>query len=196
MHYEALVPAVEVLVRADLHLQLLKQSLVCTLTLGVHGSTHIIQNAHDPHRVLGISQVNIISWNEIHCQIYDSQQFSKYSNRNSPLWTLLSHIRFCCWSTQLVSIWFLPVHTLPVKRKGRNANNPILRTLRKPQGRFLGYINCAADLLRLQSELNKNLLKLLVHKVYAELLESILLYVTQIRRTQKPAGLTAFSLFQ
>lgn len=61
MHYKALVPAVEVLVSADLHLQLLNQSLVCTLTLGMHGSTHIIQNTHDPHRVLEITQINIIS---------------------------------------------------------------------------------------------------------------------------------------
>lgn len=135
VHYKALIPAVEVFMTADLHLQFLNQSLVCTLTFGMHGSTHIIQNAHDPHRILRISQVSIISWHLIKSQYYDTLEFSKNTKRNSPLWTLLSHIRFCCWNTQLVSIWFLPVHTLPVKRKQRNSYSTILTNLPL----FLGY---------------------------------------------------------
>lgn len=49
---EALVPAVEVLVAPDLHLELLEQSLVGTLTHSMHGGTHVIQDAHDSRRVL------------------------------------------------------------------------------------------------------------------------------------------------
>ena len=49
---EALVPAVEVLMVPNLHLQFLEQRLVCPLTHRVHRGTYIIQNAHDPRRVL------------------------------------------------------------------------------------------------------------------------------------------------
>lgn len=49
---EALVPAVEVLVAPDLHLELLEQCLVGTFTHSMHGGTHVIQNAHDSRRVL------------------------------------------------------------------------------------------------------------------------------------------------
>lgn len=49
---EALVPAVEVLVAPDLHLELLQQCLVSTLAHSMHGGTHVIQDAHDSRRVL------------------------------------------------------------------------------------------------------------------------------------------------
>lgn len=49
---EALVPAVEVLMIPDLHLKLLEQRLIRPLTHRVHGGTHVIQDAHDPRRVL------------------------------------------------------------------------------------------------------------------------------------------------
>lgn len=49
---EALVPAVEVLMAPDLHLELLQQCLVSTFTHSMHGGTHVIQDAHDSRRVL------------------------------------------------------------------------------------------------------------------------------------------------
>lgn len=49
---EALVPAVEVLMVPNLHLEFLEQRLVRPLTHRVHRGTYIIQNAHDPRRVL------------------------------------------------------------------------------------------------------------------------------------------------
>lgn len=49
---EALVPAVEVLMIPDLHLELLQQRLIRPLTHRVHRGTHVIQDAHDPRRVL------------------------------------------------------------------------------------------------------------------------------------------------
>ena len=49
---EALVPAVEVLMVPNLHLQFLEQRLVRPLTHRVHRGTYIIQNAHDPRGVL------------------------------------------------------------------------------------------------------------------------------------------------
>ena len=49
---EALVPAVEVLMVPNLHLQFLEQRLVRPLTHRVHCGTYIIQNAHDPRGVL------------------------------------------------------------------------------------------------------------------------------------------------
>lgn len=49
---EALVPAVEVLVIPDLHLEFLQQRLVRPLTHRVHRGAHVIQDAHDPRRVL------------------------------------------------------------------------------------------------------------------------------------------------
>lgn len=49
---EALVPAVEVLVAANLHLEFLEQRLIGPLTHGMHGGTHIVQDAHDARRVL------------------------------------------------------------------------------------------------------------------------------------------------
>lgn len=52
---EASVPATKVLVRAHLTLQLLQQRLVGTLTFGVHGGAHIVQDTHHPRRILGSS---------------------------------------------------------------------------------------------------------------------------------------------
>lgn len=49
---EALVPAVEVLVIPNLHLELLQQRLVRPLTHRMHRGAHVIQDAHDPRRVL------------------------------------------------------------------------------------------------------------------------------------------------
>lgn len=49
---EALVPAVEVLMVPDLHLEFLQQRLVRPLAHRVHGGAHVIQDAHDPRRVL------------------------------------------------------------------------------------------------------------------------------------------------
>lgn len=49
---KALIPAVKVLVVVDLHSELLKHGLVCTFTLGVHGSADIIQYTHDAWRIL------------------------------------------------------------------------------------------------------------------------------------------------
>lgn len=49
---EALVPAVEVLMVPNLHLQFLEQCLVRPLTHCVHRGTYIVQNAHDSRRVL------------------------------------------------------------------------------------------------------------------------------------------------
>ena len=49
---EAGVPAVEVLVHAHLPLQLLQQCEVGALSLGMHGGTHVVQNAHDAGGVL------------------------------------------------------------------------------------------------------------------------------------------------
>lgn len=50
---KASVPTAEVLVRAHLTLQLLQQRLVGALAFGVHGGTDVIQDAHDPRRILG-----------------------------------------------------------------------------------------------------------------------------------------------
>lgn len=50
---EALVPAVEVLVRVDLDAQLLQHGLVGPLAHGVHGGAHVVQDAHDARRILG-----------------------------------------------------------------------------------------------------------------------------------------------
>lgn len=50
---ESFVPAAEVLVGSDLCLEFLQQSLVCSLTFSVHRSTDIVQDAHDPRRILG-----------------------------------------------------------------------------------------------------------------------------------------------
>lgn len=49
---EALVPAVEVLMIPNLHLELLQQRLVRPLTHRMHRGAHVIQDAHDPRRVL------------------------------------------------------------------------------------------------------------------------------------------------
>jgi len=49
---EALVPAVEVLVIPNLHLKLLQERLICPLPYCVHRGAHVIQDAHDPRRVL------------------------------------------------------------------------------------------------------------------------------------------------
>lgn len=49
---EALVPAVEVLMIPDLHLKFLQQCLICPLAHRMHRGTHVIQDAHDPRRVL------------------------------------------------------------------------------------------------------------------------------------------------
>lgn len=49
---EALVPAVEVLMIPNLHLELLQQRLIRPLAHRMHRGTHVIQDAHDPGRVL------------------------------------------------------------------------------------------------------------------------------------------------
>lgn len=50
---EALIPAVEMLMSPNLHLQLLQQSLVCSFPHGVHRGTDVIQDAHDARWILG-----------------------------------------------------------------------------------------------------------------------------------------------
>lgn len=49
---ESLVPAVEVFVSPNLHLELLQQGLVGPFTHSVHRGTYIIQDAHDAWRIL------------------------------------------------------------------------------------------------------------------------------------------------
>lgn len=49
---EALVPAVEVLVRVDLDAELLQHGLVGALAHRVHGGAHVIEDAHDARRIL------------------------------------------------------------------------------------------------------------------------------------------------
>lgn len=49
---EALVPAVEVLVRVDLDAELLQHRLVGALAHRVHGGAHVIEDAHDARRIL------------------------------------------------------------------------------------------------------------------------------------------------
>lgn len=49
---EALVPAIEVFVGPNLHLQLLQQGLVGSLAHGMHRGTNIVQDAHDARRIL------------------------------------------------------------------------------------------------------------------------------------------------
>lgn len=49
---EALVPAVEVFVSPNLHLQLLQQGLVSSLAHSMHRGTNIVQDAHDAWRIL------------------------------------------------------------------------------------------------------------------------------------------------
>ena len=53
VYYEALVPAVEVLMIANPRLELLDEGLVCPLTLGMHSGTHIVQDTHDARGILG-----------------------------------------------------------------------------------------------------------------------------------------------
>lgn len=52
MDDESGVPAVEMFMCPHSSLQLLQQSAICTLSLGMHGCTHIIQHTHDTRRVL------------------------------------------------------------------------------------------------------------------------------------------------
>ena len=64
---EAGVPAVEVLVRSHLALQLLQQREVGPLALGVHGGAHVVQDAHDAGGVLrpGLTTFNLMLFNQI-----------------------------------------------------------------------------------------------------------------------------------
>lgn len=52
MDDKALVPAVKVLMIVDLHAQFLQHGLVCALSFSVHGSAHVVQDAHDAWRIL------------------------------------------------------------------------------------------------------------------------------------------------
>lgn len=58
---EASVPAAEVLVGPHLALQLLQQRLIGPLPFGVHGGTDVVQDAHDPGRILGGSGKTLTS---------------------------------------------------------------------------------------------------------------------------------------
>lgn len=49
-------PAVEVLMGAHCRLQLLQQGLVSAATRGMHGGTHIIQDAHDTWGALRVGE--------------------------------------------------------------------------------------------------------------------------------------------
>lgn len=50
---KALVPVVEVGVGAQGRLELLEQGVIGTFSLGVHGGADVIQDAHEPWRILG-----------------------------------------------------------------------------------------------------------------------------------------------
>lgn len=52
MDDKALVPAVEMFMSPNLHLEFLEQCLVSPFSHGVHCGTHVIQNAHNPWGIL------------------------------------------------------------------------------------------------------------------------------------------------
>lgn len=58
---EALIPAVEVIVRVDLDSELLQHGLVSSLAHCVHGGTHVVQDAHDTRRILGREKISHIT---------------------------------------------------------------------------------------------------------------------------------------
>lgn len=58
---EALVPAVEVLMGVDLHAELLQHGLVGSLSYGMHGGAHVIQDTHDTRWILRLQEKQSIS---------------------------------------------------------------------------------------------------------------------------------------
>lgn len=56
--YEALIPAVEMLMVVDLHAQFLQHRLISALPLCMHRSTYIVQDAHDAWGILGKTTQN------------------------------------------------------------------------------------------------------------------------------------------
>lgn len=93
---------------------------------------------------------------------------------------LWDHRRPCCWSSRSGSTWCPPARTPPAERHGNAADWEPLPHLPRPQRGN----QCAGSfyLFRFQSQLDEDLLQLLVHKVDAELLESVFL------KTVKNAG--------
>lgn len=163
MYDEARIPAVEMLVHPHGGLQLLQQSAVCALALGVHGGTNIVQHAHDTGGVLQGDKGKLTSVLTGGLASRQSQTYHFIFNEITH--NLVVEVLNGSPLDALLNILFLRTKNKdtfgkkrPAKSDGKNQQMDTRKNL---------------DLFSFQSQFNKDLLQLLVDKVYTKLLKAV-----------------------
>lgn len=165
MYDEARIPAVEMLVHPHGGLQLLQQSAVGTLAFGVHGGTNIVQHAHDAGGVLHGDKSKLTSVLTGGLGSRQSQTYHFIFNEITH--NLVVEVLNGSPLDALLNILFLNGRT---KKQGYAwKKRPDKSEAKKQQMEMRKNLH----LFSFQSQFNKDLLQLLVDKIYAKLLKAV-----------------------